>query len=533
MKKDIDLKDLIKIVTDIENKYRTTPIKKEEVNYHTSKDLEAVFNSDMSIVEKLNELKMYEQSNPTRGLSGMQDQFLYEAQILDKITLYEDYYNSFYSTAGVLSQMDAYPSYRKMTLLELKRYLTWRTKLRNGVFTFANSKYIYTYVNEIYCSIGIKNKNEGFDILMFMLDNLILLSPRNENIFKQIVLEYIYLNNIEIEKTMSYDLFKNLFVYRESIFKDETKETEVLTEYILNNFSSETSFCTTYQKEIKTILRNVINKISKYLSRHNYSLKNLIYKYKTRIEEFKYINILIPLNNLSLYQTRNNIKILEMLDIEFTNNKVFYKEAVSEYKYSSILRYIIHRIEYLLRKKYRDRSIKKKQYPVFTINNDFDKLLLSTEFIDLIENQIKDDAEKEIIIKEEVKIDLSKLDQIRVISNEVSSKLITEADMDFEEEVKVEEKEIEKTDNIWHNLFNSLTVKERNFLKIFIETSSIINLKQYCKDINMLLEVIVESINEKSMENIEDNIIELYDDEIIIYDDYIENIQEMLEGESR
>ena len=298
MKKDIDLKDLIKIVSDIENKYRTVEVKKEEVNYHTTKDLEAIFNSDISIVEKLNELKMYEQSNPTRGISGMQEQFLYEAKILNNISLYEDYYNSFYSTAGVLSQMDAYASYKKMTLLELKRYLTWRTKMRNGVFTFANSKYIYTYVNEIYRNVGVKNKEEGFDILMFMLDNLILLSPRNENIFKQIVLEYIYIHNIEIEKTMSFDLFKNLFIYKESLFNSETTEEEILTNYIFNNFSNETVFFTSHHKEIKEILNVVINNISKYLKKHNYSLKNLIYKYKTRIDDFKYVNVFIPLEEI-------------------------------------------------------------------------------------------------------------------------------------------------------------------------------------------------------------------------------------------
>ena len=533
MKKDIDLKDLIRIVTDIENKYRTVEVKKEETNYHTSKDLEAVFNSDMTIVEKLNELKMYEQSNPTRGVLGMQEQFLYTARILNNISLYEDYYNSFYSTAGVLSQMDVYPSYRKMTLLELKRYLTWRTKMRNGVFTFANSKYIYTYVNEIYRNVGIKSKEEGFDILMFMLDNLILLSPRNENIFKQIVLEYIYLYNIEIEKTMSYDLFKNLFIFRESIFDNEISDEDILTNYIMNNFSNETAFFIDNQKEIKDVLRNVMSKMSKYLLKHNYSLKSLIYKYKTRIEDIKYLNILVPFTDIENYPKRTNIKVLEMLDIEFINNKVFYKEAIFEYKYSSILRYILSRIEYLLRKKYHDRSIKKKTYPEFIITTDFDRLLLSNEFIDLIENTIKLNVDKEEQISSVVEIDLSKLDEIRVISNEVSSKLITEADLDVVEEVIIQEVEIEKTDNVWNNLYNNLNEKEINFLKLIIENESIIRLKEYCKGINILLEVLVEAINEKCMDNIEDNIIELYDDEIIIYEDYIENIKEMLEGECK
>ncbi len=531
MKKDIDLKDLIKIVSDIENKYRTVEVKKEEVNYHTPKDLEAIFNSDMTIVEKLNELKMYEQSNPIKGINGMQEQFLYEAKILNNISLYEDYYNSFYSTAGVLSQMDTYASYKKMTLLELKRYLTWRTKMRNGVFTFANSKYIYTYVNEIYRNVGVKNKEEGFDILMFMLDNLILLSPRNENIFKQIVLEYIYLHNIEIEKTMSYDLFKDLFIYRESLFNSELTEEEILSEYIFSNFSNETIFFTSHQKELKEILNVVIKNISKYFKKHNYSLKNLIYKYKTRIDDFKYVNVLIPLEELNNYQKRTNIKILDMLDIEFKNNRILYKEAVYEYKYSMILRYIINKIEYSLRKKHHDRSIKKKQYPNIMVLNDFDKLITSTEFVNLIDILVNEEVNKEEVIKVSVDIDLSKLDEIRTISNEVSSKLITEADLDIEEEKIIEEELIEKTDDVWSNLYNSLNEKERNFLKLLVQDFSIIKLKEYCKNINILLEVLVEAINEKCMDNIEDNIIELYDDEIIIYEDYIENIKLMLEGE--
>ena len=222
-----------------------------------------------------------------------------------------------------------------------------------------------------------------------------------------------------------------------------------------------------------------------------------------------------------------------MLDIEFINNKVFYKEAIFEYKYSSILRYILSRIEYLLRKKYHDRSIKKKTYPEFIITTDFDRLLLSNEFIDLIENTIKLNVDKEEQISSVVEIDLSKLDEIRVISNEVSSKLITEADLDVVEEVIIQEVEIEKTDNVWNNLYNNLNEKEINFLKLIIENESIIRLKEYCKGINILLEVLVEAINEKCMDNIEDNIIELYDDEIIIYEDYIENIKEMLEGECK
>ena len=154
-----------------------------------------------------------------------------------------------------------------------------------------------------------------------------------------------------------------------------------------------------------------------------------------------------------------------MLDIEFKNNKILYKEAVYEYKYSMILRYIINKIEYSLRKKHHDRSIKKKQYPNIMVLNDFDKLITSTEFVNLIDILVNEEVNKEEVIKVSVDIDLSKLDEIRTISNEVSSKLITEADLDIEEEKIIEEELIEKTDDVWSNLYNSLNEKERNFLK--------------------------------------------------------------------
>ena len=103
MKKDIDLKDLIQIVADVQNKYRTQNIVKEEKQSLNTDGIEKIFQSDMPIVNKLNELKIYEQTNATKGLKGMQDLFYFEAKLLENITLYEDYYNSFYNTAGVLS----------------------------------------------------------------------------------------------------------------------------------------------------------------------------------------------------------------------------------------------------------------------------------------------------------------------------------------------------------------------------------------------------------------------------------------------
>ena len=110
------------------------------------------------------------------------------------------------------------------------------------------------------------------------------------------------------------------------------------------------------------------------------------------------------------------------------------------------------------------------------------------------------------------------------ISNEVSSKLIT--DFDKEEEIEViETKQIDKT---WDGFKQELTLIQKEFIKKVTDNSSYLDIKKYCQENNILLEVLIESINELSVEIIEDNIIEDTMDEIIIYPEYLENIKEII-----
>ena len=255
MKRDIEFRELIKIISEIENKNKEIVVKNEERIVYTKEYIETKFNEDIPLVDKLNLLKIYESQYNLNSLKDMQELFLTEAKLIENITLYEDYYNNFYTTAGILSQMDSYFSYKKFSVLELKRYLTWRTKLRKGIFTYTNSKFIYTYVNEIYNLIGVKNQNEGFDILIFMLDNLINLSPRNEFIFKQIVLEYIYLHNIDVEETLSKDVFLKLFVSNSDRNLNISIDEDIYNYYV-KNYITDNVFFEKEEVLFKKILKN-------------------------------------------------------------------------------------------------------------------------------------------------------------------------------------------------------------------------------------------------------------------------------------
>ena len=57
---------------------------------------------------------------------------------------------------------------------------------------------------------------------------------------------------------------------------------------------------------------------------------------------------------------------------------------------------------------------------------------------------------------------------------------------------------------------------------------SYLEINKYCKDNNILMEVLIESINELAFDLLEDNIIEDMMDEVVIYPEYFDNLKEII-----
>ena len=55
-----------------------------------------------------------------------------------------------------------------------------------------------------------------------------------------------------------------------------------------------------------------------------------------------------------------------------------------------------------------------------------------------------------------------------------------------------------------------------------------LEINKYCKDNNILMEVLIESINELAFDLLEDNIIEDMMDEVVIYPEYLDNLKEII-----
>ena len=79
-------------------------------------------------------------------------------------------------------------------------------------------------------------------------------------------------------------------------------------------------------------------------------------------------------------------------------------------------------------------------------------------------------------------------------------------------------------------LFNTLNDIERDVLRAVIMGGNSISEMQSNK--NIMLETVYESINEKSLEIISDNIIETNDNVPYVYEDYIEELRKVFGEEN-
>jgi len=74
------------------------------------------------------------------------------------------------------------------------------------------------------------------------------------------------------------------------------------------------------------------------------------------------------------------------------------------------------------------------------------------------------------------------------------------------------------------NFNSTLTQTELTALKIILTSPEAI--KPFADENNIMLEILLDGINEKAMDTIGDNVLELCDNEIIIYDEYLQTITE-------
>ncbi len=465
-----------------------------------------------------------------------------------------------------------YPAYDIMNDNQLRTYFTWRTETRNGNIKDVSVAYFYCYIYELLNGIGVDNPENGIDKLITLWTDFREFNKSPDTHMRNWIRDYYIVHNKEISNSFSVYRDKMPVYYHEfdiGLFSSALtfKWENLRAVELFSSFKiTEGQFYKSGNKEIiEKCACFVLNEISKYFKESGTDFRKLfLAKKRDEIHSFFRGAIHSP---VYFYDT---VVELDGIEIFKYNGRKYRIESPDISKYRGVVGYILKLMEVNLRKLFGSKkslqppaikAVEKcffentRNYRWYSVSGDFSDLsiwkrkMLETLYEDSFEDIIIQSISKylkqsNIVIKngkieiiKPVEIDMSKLKEIEIAHIETAKKLILEEEPveaeSFNEIIsnntaktideKVEEEKTDVTD-----------AEPSGFAKVFSLLSDegqalLLNLiKEEAFGSNY--ELLVEEINEKSLEVTGDNLIEYISGEPRIYEEYFDEVKEVLGG---
>lgn len=542
MKKDIDLQDLIKIVSEIQNKDREKKVVNEQKFDLTYENIKKEFDEKPTYSEKMVFIKKIERRYIVQNFDSetrYSDLFMIEGKILEKFdNVRETYYYKRPQKLKEIIISNIFTGYNSLLLSYYDEYFAYRTQLREGHIPFYDPQYIYLYIYELFFGIGVSDEYDGFEMLFFIVtyyrDETTWI---NEFAFK-LLLEYILEHDIIVENTKSFKKFQE-FIYDFIVYnhKDLFIKNNNSKGYNISINRFVESYCYTRQKSVidtKSLYNYLYEELPKFLNKLDEKIKQISAN-KTTLNDIIYTKEEKEISINPLFKHLKKDKTLNLFDnvnIKYKVSKSYYKSNIIKYQEyritqtkERILKYICSELEYAYNEKnYLPNRTRRK------LVDELDILIDNQPLSSIIDSLLDLNQAKQQ--QKEFNVDLTKLDNIRQISNEVSEKLITEFDLEEQKEEIIIQKEEINNLNEWETLKNQLSKEELTILEMLINNEPFDKINKFAINNNNLLEVIIENINEIANDLIGDNLIEFIDTEVYIYDEYIEEIKNIIGGKN-
>jgi hypothetical protein len=465
-----------------------------------------------------------------------------------------------------------YPAYDKMDDSQLRTYFTWRTEARNGNIKDVSVAYVYCYIYELLNGIGVDTPENGIEKLISLWTEFRKFNNSLDINMRNWIRDYYIVHNKEISNSftvyrdkipINYHEFDiNLYSFALTFKWENLRAVELFSSFNI----TDGQFYKSGDKEIvEKCACFVLKEISKYFKESGTDFKKLFLA-KKRDEIYSFFRGAIH-SPVYFYDT-----VVELDEIETYkfNGRKYRIESPDISKYRVVVGYILKLMEVNLRKLFGSKkslqppaikAVEKcffenaRNYRWYSLSGDFSDLsvwkrkMLETLYDDSFEDVIirsisKYFKQSNIVIKngkieiiKPVEIDMSKLKAIEKAHIETAKKLILEEEPveaeSFNEIIsnntaktideKVEEEKTDVTDT-----------EPSGFAKVFSLLSDegqalLLNLvKEEAFGSNF--ELLVEEINEKSLEVTGDNLIEYISGEPRIYEEYFDEVKEELGG---
>ena len=475
-----------------ENQYHDTPITASAVN-------------DPEIPAKIVQMmQLYEYGDGS--YEQQKKNFLRQGEFMKD---FEDSYDGWSGKCTYFS-----PSYHNLSLSQLRKYFTWRTAARKGEFQPIESPFAYLYLSELLCGIGVETPEEtlkkmadfetGF-VNSGFADTLLQMH------IKDWMFEYAVIHDFQPETVMhcadprilAHDTY--LSILRNPATK---KDDEIFM--ALSFFAEKDLFLSPVVTECGSRGKHLFAALWRDVSaRYDEDGADFFTACFGEPQTSKWY----PLFN-ALFRDDGGDSDKECVLSEcrkyFNRGGTWYEECFNKIQFDKIrFNALLHEAERVFRKYLKlGRTLRQKPDETW-----------ATQYA---EAAIAADKKAEIEAKRpKINIDLSGLDKIRSDAAVTRESLLT--DEEIEEEI---EEEI-KTDSTSENNENSLLdAVHSEILRSLLKKGSA---DEYIKAAHLMPSVVADTINSALFDEIGDNILECDGKTLKIVEDYVEEVEKLLE----
>ena len=446
--------------------------------------------------------------------------------------------------------LDTYrTTYEQMSNEQLRTYFTWRTKVRSGnIEEISISYYAFCYIYELINGIGVLGGKDGIEKLISFWDGYRVHDSKIDSYVKWWIKDYYIAHSGEMSECfdsiakrcpVSYEDYSH---YIERIKQGEW-DINFLEMRSAYKISKKAFYVKGNTKVIEDCLSAVLQAINNLFAKHNLDFIDLFWsKY-----QYDYWS---PFRSAVYMPRKYSDKVVKLSEWEiYTCKKGKWSgQTYNFYNFPITKGYILKKIEIQMRvvfggsKNLKAPSVSeiKQEFTGYnrSLNgtDEWEKqayaLIKSTDFEQTIINAIQEYCKfANIIVKDgkvteikPIEIDMSKLDKIKEEHEATAKKLIVE-ELPVEEIEPMHAEIDECSFTIGGNdeLIASLTKDELDLLISLMKTGQA---SSNC-------EILIESINEKALSAIEDNVIDYADGMPYIYDEYLDDLKISVGGRNQ
>ncbi|MFQ3625766.1 TerB N-terminal domain-containing protein [Lactobacillus johnsonii] len=485
---------------DFKNWKRSSSTPREETN-STEEKINLNFEDTRFVPKEIkNMIESYQYSLP--GFIRREKNFYLQGKLMAS---YEDDYE------GRQSFLRYYPTYHDLTVGQARTYFTWRTKIRQNIYEKISDSYAYIYLYELLNGIGIKDPEEGLDKLINFNKNYAQrFSPEIGAYLERWIRDYIVFYNInKANNTFFVKEQDNDKKYERLLYPDQFSSHEVAENLIkLSNYKI--CNCPLYKKSIEKFEYLLVLIWHKILDLRNdgfdFFTSYIAYKNQMTIQLFS-----AAVFNHELEPQTTSYEIDQI-------RKYFYdKEKDTWYCESywgltgqkSIMGNFLHEV---------DREIRLR----FNLGRNLKPRKIEKHYLKAIKDGIKEyQIEEQKLKQPKIEFNLSQLSTIRDDAAGTRDSLLTEEELQAEQEEKEQlEEAIVDTEQEDYGLSS----EEMSTIILLLKGKDI---NKYLKEHHLMAAVIIDNINEKLFDEFGDNVIEFINDIPTVIEDYQEDLEDM------